>query len=316
MTNSRGNGALIDIVIVNWNAGAQIIDCINSINKFGRDQVSKIIVVDNGSVDGSDDAIEDMEKVELIRTGENLGFGRACNLGAKRASCKYILFLNPDTVLFEGTLERTLEFMEAPENSDVGICGVQLVEEDGRIARSCSRFPTTGRLVSRAIGLGKFIPTTAPAMHEWDHKTVRQVDQVMGAFFFIRKSVFDEQNGFDSRFFVYFEEVDLAYRSANGGWKSVYLADVQAFHYGGGTSEQVKAHRMFYSLRSRIQYAFKHFSTSGALTVVFATLLIEPISRTALAISRGSLSNIKETWTAYFWLLKWLTSQAFKGIRK
>lgn len=301
----------IDIVIVNWNAGSQLADCVTSVNKFGHDLVSKIVIVDNGSVDGSDETVEALPGVELIRAGKNLGFGRACNLGAERSNGKYILFLNPDAALFEETLPKVLAFMEAPENAKVGICGVQLIEEDGQIARSCARFPTVSRLVSRAVGFSKILPKSAMAMTEWHHNAIKQVDQVIGAFYFIRNDVFEKQNGFDPQFFVYFEEVDLAYRCFKAGWSSVYLANIQAFHYGGGTSEKVKAQRLFYSLRSRIQYAQKHFSTSGAVTVLLATLLIEPVSRTVLAIMRRSFKSVKEIWVAYFWLVKWLIAPKY-----
>lgn len=304
---------MIDIVIVNWNAGPQLADCVVSINKFDHGLVSKIVVVDNGSVDGSDDAVENLPNVDLLRAGENLGFGRACNLGATRATNEYILFLNPDAALYEGTLPKVLAFMEAPENAHVGICGVQLIEEDGRVARSCARFPTAVRFVSRAIGLDRMFRKLGYHMADWDHRSRGQVDHVIGAFFFMRKSLFLDMGGFDPRFFVYLEDLDFSYRCANAGWPSFYLADVQAFHYGGGTSEQVKAHRLFYSLRSRIQYAFKHFSVLGALTVLLATLCIEPMSRTLLAVARRSFSSIKEIWLAYFWLLKWLTSWTFRG---
>ena len=304
----------LDIVIVNWNSGKQLVDCVTSINKFDHGLVSQIVIVDNGSVDSSEKAVEGLPNVELVRAGKNLGFGRACNLGAARAKGEYILFLNPDAALFDDTLPKVLAFMEAPQNVRVGICGVQLIEEDGRIARSCARFPTASRLVSRAVGFDKVFPKSAPTMTEWDHRTAKQVDQVIGAFFFIRKCVFDEQDGFDPRFFVYFEEVDFAYRAANAGWTSFYLANVQAFHVGGGTSEQVKAHRLFYSQRSRIQYSFKHFSTFGALMVLLATILIEPVFRIVLAVARRSFSGVKEIWLAYSWLLKWLASQSFRGI--
>ena len=305
---------MIDIVIVNWNSGPMLANCVRSINTFGHDLVSKIIIVDNGSVDGSNNAVDGLPNVDLVRAGENLGFGRACNLGAMRANAKYILFLNPDAELFGGTLSKVLECMDAPQNAHIGICGVMLKEEGGRIARHCSRFPTVLRLVSRSFGFDRAFPKSAPAMTEWDHKTNRQVDQVIGAFFFMRKCVFDELGGFDSRFFVYFEEVDLAYRCEKAGWASFYLADAQAYHYGGGTSEQVKAHRLFYYLQSRLQYSFKHFSTFGALMVLLATIFIEPVSRTGVAITRRSYSGVKETWLAYSLLVRWLANLLFRNI--
>jgi GT2 family glycosyltransferase len=153
-------------------------------------------------------------------------------------------------------------------------------------------------------------------MAEWDHAQTRQVDQVIGAFFLVRRGLFESLHGFDERFFVYFEEVDFAYRARQAGWLSVYLADAQAFHAGGGTSNQVKARRLFYSLRSRLLYAFKHFSWTGAVGVLLATLLLEPVSRTALALFRHSWAGLKETWAAYGMLWRWLPQWVFKGVTR
>ncbi|MEX0606023.1 MAG: glycosyltransferase family 2 protein [Marinobacter sp.] len=301
---------MISVVVVNWNAGHQLKNCVDSITKFGGGLVDKMIVVDNGSTDGSEASVEGVPNVTLIRTGENLGFGKACNLGAKHADSDYLLFLNPDAALLEGTLTKVVGFMQDQTNQTVGICGVQLIEENGKISRSCGRFPTATGFLAHAVGLNRFFPRLGNAMAEWDHLADRQVDQVIGAFFFVRSGLFEQLQGFDERFFVYFEEVDFSYRAYWVGWQSFYLADAQAFHAGGGTSNQVKAKRLFYSLRSRLLYAFKHFSLPAALTVLASTLLLEPLARSVLALARRSLSGFKETWGGYrmlwAWLPKWL----------
>ncbi|MDA3878360.1 MAG: glycosyltransferase family 2 protein [Halothiobacillus sp.] len=304
---------MLDIIIVNWNAGPQLKTCVDSIIQFGGDYVEKIIVVDNGSVDGSETPVEAIPNVTLIRAGENLGFGQACNLGAKSADSDYLLFLNPDAALFEGTLTKVVNFMQEPANQAVGICGVQLIEESGQVSRSCSRFPAVSGFLAHAIGLDRIFPRLGHFMAEWDHLADRQVDHVMGAFFLVRRGVFEQLQGFDERFFVYLEDLDFSYRVHKAGWQSFYLADAQAFHSGGGTSNQIKARRLFYSLRSRLLYAFKHFSVPSALTVLFATLLIEPLARSVLALARRSLPGFKETWAGYFMLWAWLPKWLFKN---
>jgi len=135
----------------------------------------------------------------------------------------------------------------------------------------------------------------------------------MGAFFLVRRCLFDELQGFDERFFVYFEEVDFSCRAKQLGWSSVYFADAQAFHAGCGTSNQVKANRLFYLQRSRILYAFKHLSLFGASLVFLATLLVEPLSRSVFAIVRTSLTSLKETWSAYGMLIHWFPNLILKG---
>ena len=308
--------ARVDIVIVNWNAGQQLRECVDSVIRNGDSLVSRIIVIDNGSTDGSEGTVDGLPDVTLIRAGENLGFGRACNVGAGHASSEFILFLNPDARVFPRTLAASTGFMQQPENSRVGICGVQLVDDSGHVVRTCARFPSVRGFVSHAIGVDRVIPTFGHFMHEWDHATTRHVDQVIGAFFLVRRSVFETLNGFDERFFVYFEEVDFSYRARQMGWLSVYYAGAQAFHAGGGTSRQVKGKRLFYTLRSRLLYVFKHFSPLATTAVLLTTLLVEPLSRSVLATIRYSWASLKETWSAYGMLFRWLPGWIFRGVAR
>ena len=296
----------VDVIVVNWNAGSQLLGCVDSVAQHGKDLVTQTIVVDKGSVDGSEAYIENLPNVTLIRAGANLGFGKACNLGAQRAKSQYLLFLNPDAALYHDTLTKAVTFMQDSVNAKVGICGVQLLDEIGHVSRSCARFPSAVGFVFHAVGLDRFFPRLGHAMAEWNHAETRQVDHVIGAFFLVRRDLFTVLNGFDERFFVYLEDLDFSYRARLAGWSSVYFADVQAFHAGGGTSNQVKARRLFYSLRSRLLYAFKHFTWLGAFVFLLATLLVEPLSRSALALLRGSWIGLKETWAAYGMLWRWL----------
>lgn len=289
---------LVDVVVVNWNAGAQLLECVHSVVANGQGCVNRVIVVDNGSTDGS---VEELSGVEVIRAGSNLGFAAACNLGARQASSSYLLFLNPDTRIGPESLSVPLAFMERPDNSQVGICGIQLRGVHDRVSPSCARFPTLGRLIAGALGLDKVpgLRGMGMGMSEWAHDDTRVVDQVMGAFFLIRRELFERLGGFDVQFFVYFEEVDLSYRARKAGWKSMYLKDAQAFHAGGGTSWQVKTHRLFYSLRSRLLYGFKHFPKWQAWVLVVVTSVLEPVSRTAWCLARGDWSGVRHTWQAY-----------------
>ena len=307
---------MIDIITVNWNAGPQLRACIDSITRHGGGLVRRTVVVDNGSVDGSESSIAGLSDVTLIRTGANFGFGKACNLGAQNADSEYLLFLNPDAALHADTLPKALSYMQDPVNAKVGICGVQLLDEAGHIARSCTRFPSALGFVTHAVGLDRIFPRLGHFMAEWDHAQTREVDHVIGAFFLVRRALFDSLGGFDERFFVYLEDLDFSCRARQAGWRSVYLADAQAFHAGGGTSNQVKARRLFYSLRSRLLYAFKHFSWLGAVGVLLATILVEPWSRSALAVLRLSWSGLKETWAAYGLLWRWLPQWLFKGVTR
>lgn len=299
----------VDIIIVNWNSGDQLKTCLHSMQRISREGffLDKVIVGDNGSEDGTIESIDDFDlPLKILRNPVNKGFAFACNQGAKESKADYLLFLNPDTRLFLNSLKEPIKFMEQPENSRIAICGIQLLNDEGNISRSCTRFPSLGRVLSRIIGLDRALPKFFPGHYikEWDHKQSRCVDQVMGAFFLVRRKIYGLLNGFDERFFVYYEEVDFSYRASLLGWRSYYLADAQVYHNGGGASEQEKATRLFYSLRSRILYSFKHFKRREAIAVMLGTLIVEPVTRIVLALSRFSLKGVEETIKGYFKLWK------------
>jgi len=295
----------LEIIIVNWNAGKQLHQCLASIAGINQERITitRVCVVDNASYDHSADGISEHKlPIQVIRNKENRGFGAACNQGARASQSNYLLFLNPDVKLFENSLSIPITFMEQPENESVGIVGIQLFGDSEDIACTCARFPTPGQFCASIIGLTKLFPKQFPDhfMKEWDHSENRVVDQVMGAFFLMRRSLFQSLGGFDERFFVYFEDLDISYRAWKAGWRSVYLADARAYHMGGGTSRQIKDRRLFYILRSRILYVYKHFGWWSATMVALMTVLVEPITRLCCAAMRLSGAEIMATIKGYF----------------
>jgi len=300
----------ISVVIVNWNAGDQLQACLDS---FGAavgglrpgQSLDEVVVVDNASRDGSADHLTlAAGRLRVIRNEQNRGFAAACNQGAAGLGSDLVLFLNPDTKLFANSLSAPMAFLAAPEHSGVGIVGVQLLDESGTIARSCSRYPRPGQFASAVVGLDRVLPRTGHAMREWDHRQTRDVDQVIGAFFLVRRSLFEALQGFDERFFVYFEEVDFAARAGKSGQRSVYLTEAQAWHRGGGTTDQVKGLRLFYSLRSRLLYSAKHFSTFDRANMWIVTWLLEPVSRCLFLAVQGRFPEIRHVGQAYSLLLR------------
>ncbi len=299
----------LDIIIVNWNAGDQLKECLMSVIDTDRDgfTLSQVIVVDNASVDGSLDELDSLElPLNIIRNTENTGFGVACNKGAGISKADYLLFLNPDTRLNADSLKVPVEYMESQQNSKVGVCSIKLVNETGQADRTCTRLPKPGHFFVKIFGLDRILPRVFRShfMTEWDHESSRRVDHVIGAFYLIRRNIFNKLEGFDTRFFVYLEDLDLSNRVGKLGYEIQYIADACAFHKGGGTSEQVKAKRLFYSLRSRIIYGFKHFNPFSAWLHFAATLIIEPIMRMVLAVLHRSVKEIKETFEGYLMIYK------------
>ena len=256
------------------------------------------MVVDNASTDDSWRGLEDAGvPLTVLRNAENRGFAAACNQGTAASDAPLVLFLNPDTRLLPGGIARAAAALCAPEHATTGVLGVQLVDDDGAVARSCARFPTPIRLLLHAVGVDRFgLPgVRGHYMTEWDHRESRVVDQVMGAFFLVRRSLFEQLGGFDERFFVYFEEVDFARRAAAAGHPSYFLSDARVYHRGGGTTDQVRARRLFYMLRSRLLYAAKHFGPAGTAMVTAATLVLEPMSRLAGSLVRRAPADARET---------------------
>jgi N-acetylglucosaminyl-diphospho-decaprenol L-rhamnosyltransferase len=295
----------VDIIIVNWNSGRLLRDCLESIN-FAADhdsfKLNRVVVVDNASLDGSTDGLQSQKlPFSIIRNEENKGFAKACNQGAEGSCADYLLFLNPDTYLNRDSLAKPIVFMEKDFNRHIGITGIQLLDGSSEIARTCARFPTPGRFLSKMLGLDRLFPRAFPShfMSEWDHQESREVDHVMGAFFLIRRFIFEELGGFDEQFFVYLEDLDFSFRARQAGWHCFYLADAKARHKGGGTSERVKAMRLFYSLQSRILYGYKHFGWWSATGLMLGTLLLEPLARLTLSASRRSYGEIYETIKGY-----------------
>jgi N-acetylglucosaminyl-diphospho-decaprenol L-rhamnosyltransferase len=295
---------VVDIVIVDYNVGELVAECLLSIARHPPEYavIGRIVVVDNASRTPVADFLPSLPlPVEVIRNEVNAGFAAACNQGARGSAAEYILFLNPDTKLLPGSLDVPARFLDLRGNAGIGIVGIQLVDDEGRVSRSCSYHPRPSFVLNKALGLASLFPGrfSHGMMLDWDHATTRMVDGVMGAFFFVRRELFDRLSGFDERFFVYFEETDFGLRAEQAGFRTMYLVDAQAYHRGCGSTDSIRARRLVYSLESRIAYAERHFSPGAAIAVKALTLLVEPLARLVQAGMARSLADARETLTAY-----------------
>ena len=215
----------VGIAIVNWNAGSQLSDCVRSIAATVWDTVtlSAVVIVDNGSTDGSVDNLPVPADLPLriLRNGGNRGFAAACNQAAAAIEAEYILFLNPDALVDPASIPIAVAWLDEASHASYGIAGIQLLDEQGRISRGCARFPTTQTMLAKAVGLDRLLPRVGTyLMQDWDHGESRDVDHVIGAFYLVRTSLFRALRGFDEAFFVYFEDLDFSRRAASAGWRS------------------------------------------------------------------------------------------------
>lgn len=299
----------VDIIIVNWNAGQLLFNCVSSIQKCLNESfvLKKVIIVDNASTDNSLNGLDKLNlPIQIIQNDKNYGFGKACNIGAFSSDGDYLLILNPDTELYEDSIYKPLKFLIENEKNKIGMLGVQIIDDNNQISRNCARFPTPFKIAYQSIGLDKLFPKIFPPhfMIEWDHNSNREVDQIMGSYILMPRFLFTELNGYDDLFFVYYDDLDLSLRAKKLGWKNYYYSEVKIYHKGGGTSEKVKATRLFYSLDSKLKYAKKNFTKSAYAVDSFFILFIEPLIRMFFTILKGDYTSMKETLSGYKKLYK------------
>ncbi len=294
----------VDIVIVNWNSGSFLSDCIHSMAHLERRTctIASVSIIDNASTDGSAQVSAHDVPLQVVRNDANVGFAAGCNIGARLGAADLILFLNPDTRLEENSIAACVAHLR----DDVWIVGAQLIDDDGRVQRACCRVPTGSRMIARALGIDRLAPSTGYVMSDWSHDETRVVDHVIGAFYLIRRDAFERLGGFDERFFVYLEDLDLSMRVRQAGGKCLYAADARAHHAGGGTTRSIKATRLFYSVRSRLQFAAKHLDAVSNAAVWTVSLTVEPLVRSIAALWRRSGKELGEVWSAYARLYRWI----------
>jgi len=296
------NKTLLDIVIINWNSGDLLQDCVSSIRTSSIALPGELIVVDNGEKEQKVDDLAQQYGCKLLRPETNLGFGGGCNLGASAGKADHILFLNPDIILFPDTLANLTALLSSDTlATDVGIIGVQLIGRDGKIQQNVARFPRCKLLYPRMLYLDHLFPGIFPPhfIRNMDYQRTQIVDQVPGAFFLMKRSAFNELHGFDERFFMYYEDVDISYRALQKGWKTLYLCEVSVLHAGGGATESIQGKRLFYLLRSRALYVRKHFGWLNATLVALATISLEFAARLLRAVLRVSPREIWAALSAY-----------------
>lgn len=307
----------LSIVIVNWNAGEQLKDCLNSIIRYHSNLVDEVVIIDNNSMDDSLKEISNIQSddfdIKVIRSQSNLGFGKACNVASEHITSKYILFLNPDAQIYFDTLTKVANYME--NNDDVGVCGIKLIDSFNNIQKHCTVQPRLMHYFNHATGLSAISSKLFPYifLKDIDYNMSADVPHTIGAFYCIRNELFKGLDGFDELFFVYLEDLDLSRRVLQKGYRIHYLSSASAFHKGGGTSEQVKTFRLFYSLRSRILFGFKHFPHWQAYALIFLTMIVEFLTRELRSLMHFSTEEMANTFKAYRMLFKELPALIKKG---
>jgi GT2 family glycosyltransferase len=276
--NGHASAPNVDIVIVNWNSGACLRECLVALHANAGAERFNLIVVDNASTDGSaSDLPIGPTNFTVVQNADNKGFATASNQGAREGRAPYVLFLNPDVRTTGHTVDKATAFLDNPACSDIGILGVQLVDMEGRIQRCCARAPTVVTILLQRLFLDRLCPSLVSPhfLIDWDHLDTRQVDQVMGAFLLIRRALLEQLKGFDERYFLYYEDVDLCLSARRAGWQVVHFAGAHAKHAGGGSTNAVKGRRLYHLAISRAEYTAKWHGRVAAFALIVFTLCFE-----------------------------------------
>jgi GT2 family glycosyltransferase len=266
----------LSIIIVNWNAKDLLLRCLEAVNRNLGTIQSEVIVVDNGSTDGSvEAACERFPHTRFLENQTNIGFSRANNQAIEASGGRYYLLLNTDTFLHTGALETMLRFMDA--NPDTGAAGCRLYYEDGSLQRSCTSFPTLATELWQALWLDRLFPKSRVFgkywMTYWDFNDSREVESIIGACMLLRREAIAEVGLLDESYFMYSEETDLCYRLKEKGWKVRFIPQASATHIWGGTSKRIQEETTFLRLyKSRTQFFRKHYGS--AITLLYKAVLI------------------------------------------
>lgn len=240
----------LSIIIVNWNYERHLRNCLLSIKEHPCDVPYEIIVVDNGSGDGSREMLRrEFPEVRLIENPGNEGFARANNKGVAAAGGRQLLFLNPDTLILPGALKTSLDFIKRTD--DAGVVGVKTLNRKGKIQPTAFNAPGIVRMTALLLGLNRYVSVSRLK----NYSKIMTPYYVQGSFLLIRKDVFDGVGGFDERFFLYFEDADLCRRVRDAGYEIYHLPQSAIRHFGGSDlalegkklEEFVKSLLLFYN---------------------------------------------------------------------
>ena len=256
----------LSVCIVNWNTQGYLRECLTALQSYppAGDEM-EVIVVDNASTDGSADMVAaEFPAVQLIASAANLGYAEGNNLALERATGDALLLLNPDVIVHADSLTHAAEF--AVRHPDIGAFGCRLVGTDGKTQPSLRSFPDPGLVLWEFLGVSRVFPRSrlfgAYRMTWFDYNRAGEADQPMGSFLWISRRAYDLVGGLDSQFPIFFNEVDWCWRAKRGHGLSIwYTPDVIVTHYGGGSTQQVKASMVRESHRSLLRFYDKHYGS-------------------------------------------------------
>ncbi|MGE5424310.1 MAG: glycosyltransferase [Syntrophothermus sp.] len=258
----------LSIVIVNYNVKYFLEQCLYSVSKACEGLDSEVFVVDNNSVDGSTRMVrEKFPEVILIENKDNKGFSRANNQAIRKAKGEYVLLLNPDTLVEDDTLKKSIHFMD--KHPDAGGLGLKMLDGKGKFLPESKRgLPTPAVAFFKVFGLSSVFPKSKIFgryhLGFLDKDKIHQVDILSGAFMLLRRSVLEKTGLLDETFFMYGEDIDLSYRITQAGYKNYYFPEARIIHYKGESTKKSSMNYVFMFYTAMIIFAKKHYSQKNA----------------------------------------------------
>jgi GT2 family glycosyltransferase len=302
---------VLSIVIVSWNVREDLRECLQSLLREEGSRLEsgeiEIIIVDNASTDGTAEMVNlEFPQVKLLVNSQNLGYTKANNIGINHSRGKYILLLNPDTIVHQGALQALIDCAES--HPEVGIIGAKLLNPDGSVQRSARSFPDIGAGLFRNTFLGRLFPNNPFVRRyllvDFGYDEVREVDWVSGAAMLVRRDLIERIGGLDERFWAYCEDVDLCWRAWQAGYKVLFCPNAVITHKVGRSSDQrlvpslIQHHKsmwLFYLKNYRHRYPLILFPLIGlGILIRLAGALLKVAShRLRLFFERKLVAKMK-----------------------
>ena len=266
----------VSIVIVNWNTKDILLECLRSISAQDGNFKKEVIVVDNGSTDGSQDAVRTaFPEAQIIENNTNLGFAKANNIGLLKSSGRYVCLVNSDVKMLDNSLPKLMNYMD--QNLGIGIAGPKLLNPDLTLQNSCRKFPSLWNNLSPALCLNAIFKNSpffsGEHMEYFKHDKTLHVDYLAGCVLFVRRKALNEVGLLDERFFIYSEEVDWCKRFKQIGWDIAFFPGAMAIHHHGVSSSKDPKRFALAHQKSFLQYWDKHHGYVSAAAIRLFLLL-------------------------------------------
>ena len=266
----------VSLLIVSYNVRQYIAHAIDAIIKSDLDDF-EIIIIDNNSFDNTASYLKEryshLRQIKIVQNEENIGFGKAINQAASLAKGQYYLILNPDTIIQEETISTLKEYLDS--NPEVGMVGPKILNADGTLQLACKRsFPTLGVALPKLLGFSRIFPKSKWAgkynLTYLDEDEISSVDAISGSCMFIRSFLFHELKGFDERFFMFGEDLDLCSRIWKNNYEIHYVPTTQIVHYQGESVKSAPFDSINAFYNAMILFVDKHFSFGTGWLMKFA----------------------------------------------